>query len=251
MIKELDLKGKAALVTGAKQGIGRSVAARLAECGADVAVMDLRLSAEDEVCRDVAALGVKCLPLSGDVSKEESVSAVFDEIAKAFGHLDILVNNAGITRDALSKKMTSEQFRQVLDVNLVGSFLCAQRAMVMMRENGTGGSIVNFSSVVGSSGNVGQANYSASKAGIQGLTKTLALEGAKDRIRVNAVAPGFVLTPMTDVIPEKVRESIIAKIPLGRISYPIDIANSVLFLATDLSSFITGQVLHINGGRYM
>jgi 3-oxoacyl-[acyl-carrier protein] reductase len=249
VIKELDLKGKAALVTGAKQGIGRSAARRLAECGADLILVDISLTPGDEVCGEAAALGVKCLPLSGDVSKEGDADAVFAELKKAFGRLDILVNNAGIRRDAMSKKMTLEQFRQVVDVNLTGSFIYAQRAMTLMRESGNGGSIVNFSSVSAFSGNMGQANYSASKAGIVGLTKTLAAEGAKDRIRVNAIAPGFVETPMIASVPDKVKEAIIAKIPLARASDPIEIANVVLFLASGMSSFITGQCIHVNGGR--
>lgn len=248
---KLQLTGKVALVTGAKQGIGRCVALLLAQCGADVAVLDLSLSAQDEVCAAIAAEGVRCLPISASVTDEAAVQGAMATIKAQFGRLDILVNNAGITKDALSKKMSIEQFRQVLDVNLVGSFLCAQQAMALMREGGEGGTVINFSSVVGISGNIGQANYSASKSGILGLTKSLAKEGAKDQIRVNAVAPGFIETPMTQTIPAQLKEAMIGRIPLARIGQPEDVANAVLYFASDLASYITGQCLMVNGGQLM
>lgn len=247
---ELNFSNKIAVVTGAAQGIGRQVALRLARQGAALAVLDIRIAREDEVCQEILSLGRNCLPLCCDVSKEEEVTAAFQQVKEELGGLDILVNNAGITRDAISKRMSVEQFRSVLDVNLIGSFLCARQAMALMRE-GNGGSIINFSSIAGVLGNIGQANYASAKAGILGLTKTLALEGARDQIRVNAVVPGFIDTPMTQAMPEANRLAAIEKIPLRRMGTPTDVANAVLFLAGELSSFITGQALQVNGGRYM
>lgn len=214
-----------------------------------MAVLDLKLDDGHSVCKAVREAGTQCLALSGDVSDEASVTDAFAAIEKRFGRLDILVNNAGITRDAMSKKMTVAQYKQVLDVNLVGSFLCAQKAMALMGKSG--GSIINFSSIAAFLGNMGQANYAASKAGIIGMTRTLALEGARNNVRVNAVSPGFIATPMTETIPPELKEAAIAKIPLHRIGHPEDVANAVLFLASELSSFITGHCIHVNGGRYM
>ncbi len=201
------------------------------------------------MCKAVRGLGVEYLPLSANVAEEETVEGAFAAIAQKYGKLDILINNAGITRDAMSKKMTVAQFRQVLDVNLLGSFLCAKKAMELMGK--AGGAIVNFSSIAGFLGNVGQANYSASKAGVIGMTRTLALEGARSHVRVNAVSPGFIATPMTETIPPEIKEAAISKIPLQRIGMPEDVANAVLFLVSDMSSFITGHCIHVNGGRYM
>ena len=249
MINELNLTGKVALVTGAKQGIGKEAALRFAACGANVVVVDLSISAEDEVCKEVVAFGAACLAISCDVSDEAAVQTAFSAVQERFGRLDVLVNNAGITLDAMAKKMTAERFRKVLDVNLVGTFLCAQQAMVMMKENG--GSIINLSSIAGVMGNVGQSNYAASKAGVIGLTKALALEGAKDYIRVNAIVPGFIDTSMTAGMPENIRAMAIEKIPLKRSGQPVDIANAMLFFGSELSSFITGQIINVNGGRYM
>ncbi len=248
-MKVIDLKGKVALVTGAGQGIGASVAVELAKAGADVVVLDLKIDADHNVCKAVREQGVECLAVSADVSDEKSVENAFAAVKEKFGRLDILVNNAGITKDALSHKMSLEQFNKVLDVNLTGTFICAQKAMAMMAEQG-GGAIVNFSSLSGFMGNVGQANYAASKAGVIGLTKTLALEGARKNIRVNAIAPGVIETPMTDAIPPEIKKNIISRIPLQRMGKPVDVANAVLFLASDLSSFITGHCIHINGGRF-
>jgi len=249
MMNELNLAGKVVLVTGAKQGIGMAAALRFAACGADVVAVDLAISAEDEVCRESTALGVRCLPVCCDVSDEAAVQGAFAAVQTAFGRLDVLVNNAGITLDAMAKKMTAERFRKVLDVNLVGSFLCAQQAMMMMKEQG--GSIINLSSIAGVMGNVGQSNYAASKAGVIGLTKALALEGAKDSIRVNAVVPGFIDTSMTAAMPDNVRAMAIEKIPLKRSGKPAEVANVMLFFGSELSSFVTGQIVQVNGGRYM
>lgn len=248
-MKKLDFNGKVAMVTGAKQGIGYAVALALAECGARVAAVDLHITDGDDICTAIRSAGSDCLPLSADVADASQVQAAFSKVQEVFGGLDVLVNNAGITRDATVRKMTEEQFDAVIRVNLKGTFLCARAAMGLMRKKG--GAIVNFSSASGFMGNVGQVNYSASKAGVIGMTRTLALEGARHNIRVNAVAPGVITTPMTDAMPEDIRNAIIAKIPLQRAGLPEDVADGVLFLASDLASFVTGQCLHINGGRYM
>ena len=245
-----DFSGKTALITGAKQGIGFAVAKSLADCGANVVLLDLHIDENDEICQAVKDCPGEYLPISANVADEAAVKDAFDQVSKKFGRLDILVNNAGITKDATIKNLSAAQFESVLNVNLTGTFLCAREAMALMRSNG-GGSIINFSSASGFLGNVGQANYAASKAGVIGLTKTLALEGARHGIRVNAVAPGVILTPMTDAMPEQIRNAIIERIPLKRAGLPEDVANGVLFLASDLSSFVTGHCLHINGGRYM
>jgi len=248
-MKEINLKGKTALVTGAGQGIGYCVAVELAKCGANIAALDLKLEENHAVCKAVREAGAECLAISANVADEDSVLGAFAAIGQKFGKLDILINNAGITRDAMTKKMTAAQFRQVLDVNLLGTFLCAKSAMQLMGKNG--GAIVNFSSMAGFMGNIGQANYTATKAGVVGLTKTLALEGARNGIRVNAVAPGMINTLMIQTMPPEVKEGAISRIPLRRVGEPEEIANAVLFLVSDLAAFITGQCIHINGGRYM
>lgn len=248
-MKELNLIGKIALVTGAGQGIGRQVALSLAGAGVGLIVADLDITEEDDVCKEIVAFGVDCLPLCCNVADEDAVEEMFKTVAGSFGRLDILVNNAGITNDGMARKMGADQFRAVTDVNLLGSFLCARQALTAMRE--TGGSIINFSSIAGFLGNMGQVNYSAAKSGIIGMTKTLALEGARDNIRVNAVVPGFIDTHMTQAMPEVNKLAAIEKIPLRRMGTTEDIANAVLFLASDFSSFVTGHALHVNGGRYM
>lgn len=250
-MKCIDLKGKTAVVTGARQGIGRAVAVELARAGADIFAVDLAIDERDEVCAELAGLGVRCYPAACNVADEEAVRALFARVREACGAADILANNAGITKDAMTKNMTAERFRQVLDVNLVGSFLCAKEAMLLLKAAGRGGAIVNFSSIAGFLGNPGQTNYSASKAGVVGLTRTMALEYARYGIRVNAVVPGFINTPMTTAIPEDLKKAGIAKIPLGRAGEPEDVANAVAFLASDLAAFITGHCVHVNGGRYM
>lgn len=250
-MKYIDLSGKAAVVTGARQGIGRAVALELARSGADIFAVDLSITERDEVCNEIASLGVKCHPVSCDVADEAAVKALFAGVREKYGAADILVNNAGITKDAMTRNMTAERFRQVLDVNLVGSFLCAKETMLLLKEAGRKGAIINFSSIAGFTGNAGQTNYSASKAGVVGMTRTMALEYARYGIRVNAVVPGFINTPMTAAIPEDLRKAGIARIPLGRAGEPEDVANAVLFLASDLSDFITGHCIHVNGGRYM
>jgi 3-oxoacyl-[acyl-carrier protein] reductase len=235
------LDGRVALVTGAARGIGEATARLFAAEGSKVACADVNFDGVHTLASELGGMA-----LGGSVSDPEVAGEWVKAIVERFGALDILINNAGITRDAMSHKMTMEQWDEVLDVNLKGSFVCAQAAMAVMRERGSG-AIVNTASV-GAFGNIGQANYSASKAGIMGLTATLALEGARFGIRVNAVAPGFVETPMTAAIPEPIREQQIARIPLKRTAKPEDIARLHLFLASDDSAYITGQTIVIDGG---
>jgi 3-oxoacyl-[acyl-carrier protein] reductase len=235
------LDGRVALITGAAQGIGDATARLLAAEGARVACADVNATGVEAV-----AAGIGGLALTGSVSDPSTAAAWVQQIVERFGQLDVLINNAGITRDAMSHRMSMEQWDAVLDVNLKGTFVCAQAAMAAMRERGAG-AIVNTASI-GAFGNIGQANYSASKAGIVGLTKTLALEGARNGIRVNAVAPGFVETPMTAAIPDDLREQMVARIPLKRTAKPADVARVHLFLVSDDASYITGQLIVIDGG---
>lgn len=235
------LEGRVALVTGAAQGIGAATARKLAAEGAKVACADVNAEGAASLAGELGGLG-----LSGSVSDPTQVAEWVRQIVERLGKLDILINNAGITRDAMSHKMTMEQWDAVLDVNLKGTFVCCQAGMMAMRENGSG-AIVNTASI-GAFGNIGQANYSASKAGIVGLTRTLALEGARNGIRVNAVAPGFVDTPMTSTIPQNLREQMLAQIPLKRAARPEDIANVHLFLVSDDAAYVTGQLIVIDGG---
>jgi len=244
------LKGDVALVTGAAQGIGRATALALAREGADVVISDVSLEKAAETAKECEALGVRSRAVRLDVSKEEEVKAAFAEVVEGFGGLDILVNNAGITRDGLLMRMKEEDWNAVLRINLTGTFLCTREAVKIMAKKRSG-RVVNIASVVGFMGNVGQANYSASKAGVVALTKTVAREYAGRNVTVNAVAPGFIRTAMTDVLPEKVKEELRSAIPLGRLGTIEDVANAVLFLVLPESSYITGQTIHVNGGMYM
>ena len=240
------LGDKVALVTGAAGGIGAATARRFAREGAHVAVNDARAEGLDAVAGEIRAAGVKALVLPGDVTKKAECDRMVQEVTRAFGRLDILINNAGINRDAMAAKMTEEQWDAVLSVNLKGTFLCAQAALPGMRERAWG-RVVNTSSI-GSLGNIGQSNYAASKAGVIGLTKTLALEYAKYGVTVNAVAPGPVMTAMLAGVPDAIRERIIAQVPVGRIGSPDEIASVHVFLASDEAAFITGQVIFADGG---
>ncbi|MBI4589409.1 MAG: 3-oxoacyl-ACP reductase FabG [Candidatus Rokubacteria bacterium] len=240
------LNGKVALVTGAASGIGEATARRFAREGAQVAVNDANAAGVKKVADDILGAGGKALALAGDVTRKDEVLQMVTQVATAWGRVDILINNAGINRDAMAAKMTEEQWDQVLDVNLKGTFLCAQAVLPGMRERGSG-RVVNTSSI-GALGNIGQANYAASKAGVIGLTKTLALEYAKYGVTVNCVAPGATMTAMLAGVPEKIKEQIVAKIPLGRIASPEEIANVHCFLASDEAAFITGQVIFVDGG---
>lgn len=246
----MNLKSKVVLVTGSGRGLGKTIAMKLAMEGADIVINDVNIKNAEETAREIEALGRKTLVSNASVSEREQVEKMFDEIKNKFGRLDILVNNAGITKDSLLSKMTEEQWRQVIDVNLTGVFNCTQLAAILMKEQKSG-KIVNLSSIAGQMGNVGQLNYSATKAGVIGMTKTLAKELARFNVNVNAIAPGIIKTPMTDVIPEKVMDGMLKQIPLGRIGMPEDIANLVKFLVSEDSSYITGQVIACNGGWYV
>ncbi|MBI4629417.1 MAG: 3-oxoacyl-ACP reductase FabG [Candidatus Rokubacteria bacterium] len=240
------LAGKVALVTGAAAGIGAATARRFGREGALVVVNDARADGLEAVAADVRAAGSKALAVAGDVTKKADCELMVGAAVREFGRLDILINNAGINRDAMAAKMTEEQWDAVLAVNLKGTFLCAQAALPGMRERGWG-RVVNTSSI-GSLGNIGQANYAASKAGVIGLTKTLALEYAKYGVTVNAVAPGPVMTAMLAGVPDAIKEKIIAMVPVGRIAAPDEIASVHVFLASDEAAFITGQVIFADGG---
>lgn len=242
---------KAALVTGASRGIGRATAIMLARNGYAVAVNYAgNAEAAEEVRAAIEAEGGRAIVIKGDVSKAGDVAAVFAEVKKELGRLDVLVNNAGITRDSLLLRMKEDNWDAVIDTDLKSCFLTTQAAApIMMKQRK--GAIVNISSVVGIMGNVGQINYSAAKAGVIGMTKTAARELAARGIRVNAVAPGFIETSMTDVIPEKIKEGMIHSIPLGRMGQAEDVAKAVCFLASDDAMYITGQVLKVDGGMVM
>ncbi len=239
------------LVTGARRGIGRVIALRLARCG-PVTLNDIA-EGKDElegVAEEVRGIGGRALVAPGDVTEADQVAAVVKQSVEEFGRLDVLVNNAGITRDGLLVRMTEEQWRSVLEVNLTGAFLCSRSAAkVMLRQRS--GCIINMASVVGLMGNAGQANYSASKAGLIGLTKSMARELAPRGITVNAIAPGFIASPMTDKLGEQARDKLSSLIPLGRLGTAEDVADAVAFLASDAASYITGQVLKVDGGMHM
>jgi 3-oxoacyl-[acyl-carrier protein] reductase len=242
------LTEKTALVTGAARGIGRSIALKLAQAGANVAFTDIALSEHTESLeKAIQALGVKCKGYASNAANYDETMKVVDEIVKDFGRIDVLVNNAGITKDGLLMRMTEEQWDAVINVNLKSAFNFTKAVTpVMMKQKY--GSIVNMSSVVGVSGNAGQANYSASKAGMIGLTKSVAQELGSRNIRCNAIAPGFIITEMTARLSEEVRKSWTEQIPLRRGGTPEDVANVTLFLASDLSSYVSGQVINVCGG---
>ncbi|MCD6565332.1 MAG: 3-oxoacyl-[acyl-carrier-protein] reductase [Bacteroidales bacterium] len=242
------LEGKTALITGAARGIGRSIALRLAGEGADIAFTDLAYDdAAKAVEKEITDKGVKVKAYASDASKLDQTQEVVEQIIAEFGKIDILVNNAGITNDTLLMRMTEKQWDAVITINLKSVFnftKCVQMYMLKQRS----GSIINMSSVVGVSGNAGQSNYAASKAGIIGFTKSIAREVGSRNIRCNAIAPGFILTEMTDKIPEDMRKEWISQIPLKRGGTPDDVANVTLFLASDLSSYVSGQVISVCGG---
>ncbi|MGB9846422.1 MAG: 3-oxoacyl-ACP reductase FabG [Desulfotomaculales bacterium] len=240
------LKDKVALITGAGSGIGEATARRFAAEGAVVVLNDLNAAGVNRVAQELAAQGARVLVAEGNVTNKNDVSAMVEATLKKFRRLDILVNNAGINRDALVRKMTEEQWDSVLDVNLKGTFLCCQAVFGPMSEQKYGK--INNTASIGAYGNIGQANYAASKAGVIGLSWTLALEYARYNINVNVVAPGATRTPMTAGIPDEIREQMINKIPLRRMAEPEEIASVHVFLASDEASYITGQVIFVDGG---
>jgi len=244
------LTGRVAVVTGGAKGIGRAIARRLAQEGARVVVSGRDRGALEEACGELRNAGSEAVAVVADVAKAQDVEALCQKALEAFGKVDILINNAGITRDNLVLRMSEEEWDSVLDTNLKGGFLCI-RAFTKPMMKQRWGRIVNVSSVVGLIGNPGQANYVASKAGLVGLTKAVAKELASRHITVNAVAPGFIDTSMTAGLPEKVRESLQAQIPLGRLGSPEDVAHAVAFLCSEEASYITGQVLSVDGGMRM
>lgn len=247
----MKLEGKAALVTGASRGIGREIALELARQGADVAV---NYSGSEERANQVVAeikeMGRNAIAVQCDVSNSESVASMVKDTIDAFGKLDILVNNAGITKDNLLMRMKEDEWDDVININLKGVFLCTKAVTRQMMKQ-RNGRIINISSIVGVSGNPGQANYVAAKSGVIGLTKTTAKELSSRGITVNAVAPGFITTDMTDKLQDEVKEVMLKQIPLARFGEPSDIANVVVFLASEDSRYMTGQTLHVDGGMVM
>ncbi len=244
------LKDKVALVTGASQGIGRATALALAEAGAKVAVAARNTEKLASLASEIAGAGGEALAVPMDVADGAQVKAGFQQLLAKFGRLDILVNNAAITRDTLALRMKLEDWDAVLRTNLTGAHLCIQQALgAMLRQRA--GRIINITSVVAETGNAGQANYVASKAGLIGLTRAIAVEVASRDITVNAVAPGFIVTPMTDVLSQEIKDKMKSLIPLGRMGSDRDVAAAIVFLASDEAGYITGQVLDVNGGLHM
>ncbi|MCK0162962.1 3-oxoacyl-[acyl-carrier-protein] reductase [Marinobacter sp. S6332] len=245
-----DLKGKVAIVTGGSRGIGRHIALKLAQRGADVAInYRSRQSDAEDVIKELEEIGVRAMAIQANLANKPEARGVIREVNKQWGRIDILVNNAGITRDKTMKKLTDDDWDDVLDTNLGSVFATCSEVLNIMLEQKYG-RIINISSFVGQSGNFGQANYAASKAGVIAFTKTLALETAKYNITVNAIAPGFTDTEMVAQIPENIREKIVARVPMGRFGQPDEIARAVVFLATE-GDYITGQQINVNGGVYM
>ena len=244
----MNFNGQTALITGAGRGIGKTIAVKLAESGLDIAIADMT-PVSDNVLREIEEYGTKCLAFQLDVTDVESVDSVVKKIIDKTGGIHILVNNAGITQDNLFMRMKPEQWSQVIDVNLNGVFHVT-KAVIRTMVKQHSGRIINISSVVGFSGNPGQVNYSSTKSGLIGFTKSLSREVGTRGITVNAVAPGFINTAMTQALNESQQQAILSQIPLGRMGEAEDIANAVAFLASEEASYITGTVLHVNGGMY-
>ena len=244
------LKDRISLVTGSAGGIGKCIALDFAKEGSTVFINDVNRQDAKDTCKEIKKLGFKCFLYIADVSSPDEVSKMFEFVFKKAGRIDILVNNAGIIKDCTLHKMSYKFWDEVIKINLTGVFNCCRQAVTSMRENNYG-RIINISSVVGLCGNFGQTNYTASKAGVIGFTKSLAYETAKRKITINAVAPGFIETDMTKKIPGEIKEKIISHIPMERFGSPEDIAKMVTFLASDDASYITGQVFSVNGGYLM
>jgi 3-oxoacyl-[acyl-carrier protein] reductase len=241
-----DLENKNIIVTGASGGIGNSIVEKLNECGANVLASGTRLEKLEELKSKFNKIKI----LKFDISQSDKIEEFIDNAANELGGLDCIVNNAGITQDNLAIRMSIEEWRKVIDINLTSTFLMSKFAIKKMLKNKKG-KIINITSVVGHTGNLGQANYTASKAGLVAMSKSLAIEYAKKNINVNCISPGFIKTAMTDKIDEKFKEVIVSKIPSARLGEPEDIANAVLFLASENSNYINGETLHVNGGMYM
>jgi 3-oxoacyl-[acyl-carrier protein] reductase len=246
----MPLTGKISLVTGGAQGIGQAIATTLAQEGSDVVVADLDANRCEETVARVQQLGRKAMAVSVNVGDWDQVKGMIDRVLKDWERIDILVNNAGITRDGLLLRMKEEDWQSVLQVNLTGTFFCVKAVLPMMSRQRSG-RIVNIASIVGAIGNIGQANYAASKAAVIGLTKTVAREYASRNITVNAVAPGFIDTAMTQDLSAETKEALLNQIPLKRLGQPSDIADAVSFLCSEKAGYITGHVLHVNGGMHM
>ncbi|HXL23900.1 MAG TPA: 3-oxoacyl-[acyl-carrier-protein] reductase [Candidatus Dormibacteraeota bacterium] len=244
------LKDKVALVTGASQGIGRETALALAAAGARVAVAARNEEKLATLVQEITATGAEALAIKMDVANADEVKAGFKQLLEKFARLDILVNNAAITRDGLAMRMKQDDWDAVIRTNLTGAHLCIQQALPPMMK-ARAGRIINITSVVAQSGNAGQANYVAAKAGLIGLTKAIAIEIASRNITVNAVAPGFIETPMTDVLSDAVKEELKKRIPLGRMGSPRDVTSAIIFLASDEAAYITGHILNVNGGMHL
>lgn len=244
------LSGKVAIITGAANGLGLAAAEIFAREGASVAIADYNEEQGTARARELAEKGHRVAFFQVNVADQDSVNSMVKNVIDTFGKIDILVNNAGITKDAMLKKMTLENFQRVIDVNLTGVFLCTHAVIPTMTEQGSG-KIINTSSVSGVYGNIGQTNYAAAKAGVVGMTKTWAKELGRKGINVNAVAPGFIETNMTAAVPEKILEQLKATIPLGHLGKPEDIANAYLYLASDEAKYVNGTVLHVDGGIMM
>ncbi len=246
----MKLKDKVAFVTGAAQGIGAAIAKRLAEEGSSVVISDVNLELAQKTADEISKLGVKTLALKTNVTDLADVTAGIKETVAKMGKVSILVNNAGITKDALIMRMKKEDWDAVINVNLTGVFNCTKAIIPLMMKQREG-TIINIASIVGEMGNMGQANYVASKGGVIAFTKTVAREVASRGVTCNAIAPGFIRTAMTDKIPEKVKEAMLTQIPMKKLGEPSDIANAAVFLASGAASYITGQVININGGMLM
>ncbi len=243
----IDLKKKNIIVTGASGGIGNSIIEKLHECGANILASGTRIEKLEELKSKYKNIKILKFDISQDTKIEEFIEKATTELN---GGLDCIVNNAGITQDNLAIRMSLDEWKKVIDINLTSTFLLSKFAIKKMLKNKSG-KIINITSVVGHTGNLGQANYTASKAGIVAMSKSLAIEYAKKNININCISPGFIKTAMTDKIDEKFKEIIVSKIPSGRLGDPADIANAVLFLASNLSNYVNGETLHVNGGMYM
>ncbi|MBU1006161.1 MAG: 3-oxoacyl-[acyl-carrier-protein] reductase [Candidatus Omnitrophica bacterium] len=247
---EFNLEGKVALVTGGARGIGKEIALGFAGEGADVVICDVNLEEAQATAKEIEDMGRKSIGLKTDVTSTKDVQETMDKILDKYGRLDILINNAGITKDGLVLRMSDEDWDKVIAVNLKGCFICTKAAAKVMLKQRSG-KIVNLASIIGIMGNIGQANYAASKAGIIGLTKSVAKELASRGVCVNAIAPGFIRTEMTAKLSEDVQKRMLSAIPLGRFGEPKDVADLALFLSSERSSYITGQVIQIDGGMLM